>query len=113
MNVSETLGGIFLVFITALVTWAIAQITTGKDRDTALSKMALDIEKISNKIGTEIQNTSNTAHRALDQIEELRIDTSNRILGVVSLVEKVLENDGRLIHIVEVQHGIIEEQKIK
>lgn len=96
---NEILVGIVIAIVSAAIGWAISQATVGRKVAAAISKMELSIERC-----------ANDTHRAQDDIQQLRRETTERIVGMASLIEKVLGTADKLIDLVRIQNALLIEE---
>ncbi len=107
---NDIIAGIIVAVVSALVTWIISQATSGRKVMAEVDKWREEM----NKVGMALQRSENDIERMRDanmlsrkEISDLRLEVSNRIMSVTTLVEKVIDNSRELIEIVKVQNELL------
>ena len=95
----QIIGGIVIALVAALFGWTLSQLTIGRKMADAINTMNLRVEHVENDV-----------HRTQDQIENQRKVTNDQIIGMSSLVEKVLDTANKLIEIVRIQNALLNER---
>ena len=88
-----------IALVAALFGWTLSQLTIGRKMADAINTMNLRVEHVENDV-----------HRTQDQIENQRKVTNDQIIGMSSLVEKVLDTANKLIEIVRIQNALLNER---
>ena len=96
---TEIIGGTVLALVSAALGWAVSQATVGRKVAEAISKITIDLD-----------HTANEVHRSMDDVRQLREDTTSRIIAMTNMVNKVLETADKLIDVVQVQNALIAKQ---
>jgi len=107
---NEILVGIIIAIVSAALGWAASQATVGRKVSAAISDMKLELARISSDTKAAIERVGNDAHRAMDDVAAVRLDTTNRIEVMVGLVNQVLTTNRDLIDVVRVQNALMADQ---
>lgn len=93
---NEIIIGVVVALFSGILGWSLSQLTVGRKIEQSIADTRLLIEKC-----------SNDAHRAQDEVAQLRFQTTAQVTSMTSLVEKVLETANKLIDLVRIQNALL------